>query len=70
MPFDFWAGWVAVLTVASVLGLVWFVFSIYFRSGEEAEDSGMVWDGNLREGAHPVKGSGNQTTSRVNAATI
>ena len=54
MPFDFWAGWVAVLTVASVLGLVWFVFSIYFRSGEEAEDSGMVWDGNLREGAHPA----------------
>ena len=54
MPFDFWAGWVAVLTIGSILALVWFVVSIYFFSGEEAEDSGMVWDGNLREGAHPA----------------
>ena len=54
MPFDFWAGWVAVLTLSSVLGLGWFVFSIYFGSGQEAEDSGTVWDGNLREGAHPA----------------
>ena len=54
MPFDFWAGWVAVLTGASVLALGWFVVSLYFGSGEEAEDSGMVWDGNLREGAHPA----------------
>ena len=54
MPFDFWAGWVAVLTAASVLGLGWFVFSLYFGSGPEAEDSGTVWDGNLREGSHPA----------------
>ena len=54
MPFDFWAGWVAVLTIASVLGLGWFIFSLYFGSGPEAEDSGMVWDGNLREGSHPA----------------
>ena len=54
MPFDFWAGWVITLTVASVAGLGWFVFSLYFRSGPEAEDSGTTWDGNLREGAHPA----------------
>lgn len=54
MPFDFWAGWVAVLTLASVLALGWFVFSIYFGSGQSAEDTGTVWDGNLREGEHPA----------------
>lgn len=54
MPFDFWAGWVAVLTVASIVALGWFVFSVYFRDGQEVEDSGTVWDTNLREGEHPA----------------
>ena len=57
MPADFWAGWVLVLTVLSVAGLAWFVFSLYFggdgnRAGND-EDS-PVWDGDLREGAHPA----------------
>lgn len=57
MPADFWAGWVLVLTVLSVAGLAWFVFSLYFggdgnRAGRD-EDS-PLWDGDLREGAHPA----------------
>lgn len=57
MPADFWAGWVLVLTVLSVAGLAWFVFSLYFggngnRAGEDKDSP--VWDGNLREGAHPA----------------
>ena len=54
MPFDFWAGWVAVLTLTSIVALGWFVFSIYFSKDRHAEDSGMVWDSNLREGEHPA----------------
>ena len=59
MPADFWAGWVFVLTVASVLALSWFVFSIYFGNGgreqaEQAESESPVWDGDLREGDHPA----------------
>ena len=54
---DFWAGWVLVLTVLSVVGLGWFVYSLYFgaggnRPGTDAESP--VWDGDLREGAHPA----------------
>lgn len=54
---DFWAGWVLVLTVLSVVGLGWFVYSLYFgadgnRPGVDAESP--VWDGDLREGAHPA----------------
>ena len=54
MPFDFWAGWVAVLTLASIVALGWFVFSIYFGDDRNAEESATVWDANLREGAHPA----------------
>ena len=57
MPADFWAGWVLTLTVLSVLGLAWFVFSLYFGGNgnrARAEDHGPVWDGDLREGSHPA----------------
>ena len=62
MPADFWAGWVFALTAASVLALIWFVFSIYFGNGERkqaeqaerAESESPVWDGDLREGDHPA----------------
>lgn len=57
MPADFWAGWVLTLTVLSVLGLAWFVFSLYFGGNgnrARAEDDGPVWDGDLREGSHPA----------------
>ena len=56
MPPDFWVGWVAVLTVASVVALGWFVVSIYFGSDrtENAEGDSPVWDGDLREGDQPA----------------
>lgn len=57
LPSDFWAGWVALLTVASLVGLGWLVYSVYFsdKAAEQAEDhqDEPVWDGNLREGAQP-----------------
>ena len=57
MPAGFWGGWVLTLTVLSVVGLAWFVFSLYFGGGGNQggdEDEGPVWDGDLREGAHPA----------------
>ena len=56
MPFDFWAGWVAVLTVLSLLGLAWVIFGAYFGGQKVGEDeqSPTIWDENLREGAHPA----------------
>ena len=57
LPGDFWAGWIAVLTVGSLIGLGWLVYSIYFAANGsgKAEDGheGPIWDGNLREGAQP-----------------
>lgn len=55
MPSDFWAGWIATLTLVSLAGLAWLVFSIYFSPTDEHEGAeGPVWDGNLREGSHPA----------------
>lgn len=54
MPGDFWAGWVLVLTVLSVAGLAWFVFSLYFGGGGGDGKDRPVWDGDLREGHHPA----------------
>lgn len=54
---DFWAGWVLVLTVLSVAGLGWFVYSLYFGAGgnrPSTDAESPVWDGDLREGAHPA----------------
>lgn len=57
LPGAFWAGWIAVLTAGSLVGLGWLVYSVYFAangSGKaEDEEQGPVWDGNLREGAQP-----------------
>jgi cytochrome c oxidase cbb3-type subunit 3 len=55
MPSDFWAGWIAVITILSLAGLAWLIFSIYFSPADEQEDDGgPVWDKNLREGSHPA----------------
>ena len=55
MPTDFWAGWIAILTVTSFIGLSWLVFSIYFSGEDDAEEAdGPVWDENLREGSNPA----------------
>ncbi len=55
MPTDFWAGWIAVITVVSLAGLGWLIFSIYF-SAESADEhgDGPVWDETLREGSNPA----------------
>jgi cytochrome c oxidase cbb3-type subunit 3 len=55
MPTDFWSGWIAVITIVSLIGLGWLVFSVYFSPDPEhggAEDT--VWDSNLREGSNPA----------------
>jgi len=55
LPQGFWAGWIAVITIVSLLGLGWLVFSIYFAPDTEQEDAeGPVWDSNLREGSSPA----------------
>jgi cytochrome c oxidase cbb3-type subunit 3 len=55
MPSDFWGGWIAVITIVSLVGLGWLVFSIYFGPAEEGEEAeGPVWDSNLREGSSPA----------------
>lgn len=55
MPTDFWAGWIATVTIISLAGLAWLVFSIYFSSAEvEHEGDGPVWDETLREGSNPA----------------
>ena len=61
LPSTFWGGWVAVITVASLIGVCWLIYSVYFANGIEdaggAENSGEprpVWDEDLREGEHPA----------------
>ena len=56
MPSDFWSGWIIVLTLVSLAGLAWVVFSVYSTAGDGHEDGddGPVWDENLREGSNPA----------------
>ncbi len=54
LPSEFWSGWVLTLTLASLAGLVWLVFSLYFGGGRDEHEPSPVWDGNLREGEHPA----------------
>lgn len=52
LPSGFWAGWVAVITVVTLLGLVWLVVGVYRRQDDEAaEVAAQVWDETLRKGA-------------------
>ena len=36
LPSDFWGGWVAVITIVSLLGLAWLVYSVYFAKRSDA----------------------------------
>ena len=54
MPSDFWSGWIIGLTVVSLLGLTWLVFSIYFSKNGSEEFESPVWDETLKEGNHPA----------------
>ena len=53
LPGGFWSGWVVALTLGSLAGLVWLLFSLYFGGGKDQEEASMVWDGNLQKGEHP-----------------
>ena len=51
MPTSFWSGWIAVITLVSLTGLVWLLFSIYFSAEEQDSKHGdVVWDETLNEG--------------------
>jgi cytochrome c oxidase cbb3-type subunit 3 len=50
MPTDFWAGWIVVLTVVSLAGVCWLVYSVYFTQGHD--EPSPVWDESLSEGSN------------------
>jgi len=55
MPTAFWSGWIAVLTLVSLAGMVWLVWSVYFgRDKSQESKPGPVWDGDLKEGERPA----------------
>lgn len=54
MPSDFWSGWIITLTVASLAGLVWLIFSVYFGKDPDSDHTSPVWDETLSEGANPA----------------
>ncbi len=55
MPSDFWSGWIIALTIGSLAGLTWLVFSIYFsKKDREEEFVSPVWDETLKEGNNPA----------------
>ena len=55
LPSTFWSGWVAVITLASLIGVFWLIYSVYFaKGGKAADEPSPVWDSNLQEGEHPA----------------
>lgn len=54
MPTAFWSGWIIVLTVGSVSGLLWLIFTIYYSNSSAKDFKSPVWDENLREGNNPA----------------
>ncbi len=54
MPSDFWSGWIIVLSLGSLAGLTWLVFSIYFSKNNAGEFESPVWDETLKEGNNPA----------------
>jgi cytochrome c oxidase cbb3-type subunit 3 len=52
LPSEFWGGWIATITVASFVALLWLVIDVY-RSGPDGNEE-QVWDETLREGAKPA----------------
>lgn len=53
LPSGFWSGWIFVLTVFSLAGLVWLVLSVYWLPDTAHDPSDdPVWDTDLREGSN------------------
>ena len=53
MPSAFWGGWIVVMTVVSLGGLVWLVYGVYFAKDDKQHTS-PVWDETLTEGDQPA----------------
>jgi cytochrome c oxidase cbb3-type subunit III len=54
LPGGFWAGWITVITLVSLAGLLWLVVSVYFTDTGPQEAESQVWDETLREGSQPA----------------
>lgn len=54
MPSDFWSGWIVVITVTTLLGLAWAIFSVYFSANGHEDRDATVWDETLTEGSNPA----------------
>jgi cytochrome c oxidase cbb3-type subunit III len=57
LPTDLWGGWIAAITIVSLIALAWLVFSVYFSKPDAAELKELQeqrWDENLREGTAPA----------------
>jgi len=53
LPSEFWGGWIAVITVASFVALLWFLIDVYRGRGPDGNEH-EIWDETLREGAKPA----------------
>lgn len=56
MPSDFWSGWIVTITLVSLAGLAWVIFSVYSPKNEPDHEAGEgpVWDESLSEGENPA----------------
>ena len=54
LPTNFWGGWVVVITIVTLIGLVWLTVSVYFARDASADVAEQVWDETLREGSTPA----------------
>ena len=54
MPSQFWAGWIIVITVTSLIVLIWLVRDVYRGAEEDEGTEEQVWDETLRKGARPA----------------
>lgn len=56
MPSDFWSGWIVVVTLVSLAGLAWAIFSVYAPGNEPEHEAGEgpTWDESLTEGDNPA----------------
>jgi len=51
LPSGFWSGWIILITLLSLAGVAWLVWSLYFgRDIDEHPEVEPVWDNNLKEG--------------------
>ena len=53
MPTDFWSGWIILITVISMAGMSWLVYSVFFSANGHEEES-PVWDENLTKEFNPA----------------